>query len=144
MTDRAEKALELRSKRYNCCQAVVCAFADTVGVDEQILFKAAEGFGAGMGGQRCVCGAIAGAVMISGLLQSSGQAGDMDSLLRSLECSRRLTESFERQNMSLICKDLRSPDAGKTQAICNGYVADAVKLVEDIILNPKKEGSNDA
>ena len=37
--DRIEKALELRSKMYNCCQAVVCTFADVAGVEEQVLFK---------------------------------------------------------------------------------------------------------
>ena len=49
--DRIEKALELRSKMYNCCQAVVCTFADVAGVEEQVLFKIAEGFG------YLVCGA---------------------------------------------------------------------------------------
>jgi len=138
--DRIEKALELRSKMYNCCQAVVCTFADVAGVEEQVLFKIAEGFGSGMGGQQCVCGAVAGAVMVSGLLKSSGQAGNIDSLLKSLERSRQLTEGFEQKNTSLVCKDLKLTDAEKSYAICNGYVVEAVKLVEEIILNNEKEG----
>ena len=141
MMDRVEKALELRAKRYNCCQAVVCAFADLTGVDEQTLFKLAEGFGSGMGGQQCVCGAVSGAVMVSGLLKSSGQAGDIDSLLQSLERSRQLTEGFERKNASLVCKDLKIADVEKSYVLCNGYVADAVNLVEEIILNNGKEGN---
>lgn len=139
--ERVEKALELRAKRYNCCQAVVCTFADLAGVDEQSLFKLAEGFGSGMGGQQCVCGAVSGAVMVSGLLKSSGQAGDIDSLLQSLERSRQLTEGFERKNASLTCKDLKVADPEKSYALCNGYVSDAVKLVEKIILNSGKEGN---
>ena len=49
MSSRVEKALENHGKGYNCCQAVACAYADLVGVDENLIFAAGEGFGAGMG-----------------------------------------------------------------------------------------------
>lgn len=81
--------------------------------------------------------------MVSGLLKSSGQAGNIDSLLKSLERSRQLTEEFERKNTSLICKDLKADDVEKSYALCNGYVAEAVKLVEEIILNNEPEGVED-
>ena len=47
MSNRVEKALENHGKGYNCCQAVACAYADLVGVDENLIFAAGEGFGAG-------------------------------------------------------------------------------------------------
>ena len=50
MSSRVERALENHKKGMNCCQAVVCAFADAVDTDEKLLFMAGEGFGAGMGG----------------------------------------------------------------------------------------------
>ena len=34
MSSRVEKARENHGKGYNCCQAVACAYADLVGVDE--------------------------------------------------------------------------------------------------------------
>ena len=46
MSSRVEKALENHGKGYNCCQAVACAYADLVGVDENLIFAAGEGFGA--------------------------------------------------------------------------------------------------
>ena len=37
---KADKAAALhREKNYNCCQAVVCAFAEELGVDPQIFLK---------------------------------------------------------------------------------------------------------
>ena len=36
-------------KRYNCCQAVICAVCEEYGVAELDAFKMTEGFGAGMG-----------------------------------------------------------------------------------------------
>ena len=47
--DRAELASVKHRNGYNCCQAVVCVFADKVGIDESLLYKMGEGFGAGMG-----------------------------------------------------------------------------------------------
>ena len=45
--DRAEQASVKHRNGYNCCQAVVCVFADEVGIDESLLYKMGEGFGAG-------------------------------------------------------------------------------------------------
>lgn len=132
--DRAEKALELRKKGYNCAQSVVCAFADVVGVDEQVLFRIAEGFGSGMGGQQHVCGAVAGAVMVNGLRNSSGQPGNIDSLIKTLGVSRQLTESFCAQNSTAICKDLKGTETGKMIRSCPDCVMDAARLAEKIIL----------
>lgn len=68
----AEKAIELHNIGYNCCQAVVCAFAERLGIDEEVLFKATEGFGLGMGAMNCTCGAVSGAVMLAGLKKQRG------------------------------------------------------------------------
>ena len=32
-------------KGYNCAQAVACAYADDLGIDEELLFRLTEGFG---------------------------------------------------------------------------------------------------
>ena len=58
MSSRVEKALENHGKGYNCCQAVAWAYADLVGVDENLIFAAGEGFGAGRGGMQCNGGAV--------------------------------------------------------------------------------------
>ena len=60
MTERAERAQRLHDKGYNCAQAVVCAYCDRFGLDENTAFKMAEGFGLGMGLME-VCGALTGA-----------------------------------------------------------------------------------
>ena len=76
--DRAELASAKHRNGFNCCQAVVCVFADEVGIDESLLYKMGEGFGAGMGTTQGVCGAISGAAMLAGLVHSDGnteQAG---------------------------------------------------------------------
>ena len=46
---RADDASAKHRNGYNCCQAVACTFADKVGIDESLIYKMGEGFGAGMG-----------------------------------------------------------------------------------------------
>lgn len=47
MEERAEKAVALMQKGYNCAQAVACAFAEEADTDEKTIFRVAEGFGSG-------------------------------------------------------------------------------------------------
>ena len=45
----AEKAVANHKKKYNCAQAVACAFCDKLGRDEKEVFEVMEAFGLGMG-----------------------------------------------------------------------------------------------
>ena len=48
-----ERAVQnYEEKKYNCCQAVVCAYCEEYGVNDEAIFKLAEAFGGGMGGLR--------------------------------------------------------------------------------------------
>ena len=47
MSTKAEYAISLHDKGYNCAQAVACTFCKEFGVDEQEMFRIAEGFGLG-------------------------------------------------------------------------------------------------
>ena len=64
MESRVQKAIDLHHKGYNCAQAVVCAYCDLFGLDEETAYRASEAFGFGMG-QMEVCGALAGACTVS-------------------------------------------------------------------------------
>lgn len=131
--DRAEKALELRRKGYNCAQSVVCAFSDTVDVEEEVLFKIAEGFGTGMGGMQHTCGAVIGAVMLNGLLNSSGKANS-GSLGKTLGVSRQLTQAFQERSGSTVCKELKGTETGKMLCSCNDCIVEATKLIEEMLI----------
>ena len=49
MSIKTDKAAQNHQKGYNCAQAVACAFAEEMGIDESIIFKMMEGHGLGMG-----------------------------------------------------------------------------------------------
>ena len=57
MSIKTDKAAQNHQKGYNCAQAVACAFAEEMGIDESIIFKMMEGHGLGMGCMEGTCGA---------------------------------------------------------------------------------------
>ncbi len=66
----SELALACHKQGYNCAESVLRAFRDRYGLalDGDAL-RIASGFGGGLGQAGCMCGALAGAVMVLGLLQ---------------------------------------------------------------------------
>ena len=57
MSTKAEYAAKLHENGCNCAQAVACSFCREFGIDENEMFRIAEGFGLGMGVME-MCGAI--------------------------------------------------------------------------------------
>ena len=51
---RYEKAFDYHVRGFNCCQSVIAAFADEIGMTEQECFDLGGGFGGGAGtGELC-------------------------------------------------------------------------------------------
>ena len=46
---RKDKAVDLKHKGYNCCQAVLCAYADEMPLREEDLMCIGAAYGVGMG-----------------------------------------------------------------------------------------------
>lgn len=125
---RAEIAVEKHRKGYNCAQSVVCTFADELGIDESLLYKMAEGFGAGMGTGKGVCGAMAGVAMISGLVNSNGDienAGATKAI--STRAAGMLSKDFIERVGALYCRDIK--EAATTS--CSDCIAIATELAEE-------------
>lgn len=133
MSSRVENALENHGKGYNCCQAVACAYADLAGVDENLIFAAGEGFGAGMGGMQCTCGAVSGACMVAGLLKSSRNTEEPVTKGGTYRITKEIAQAFKEKNGSVICKDLKGIETKKVLRSCDGCIEDAAKILEQVM-----------
>ena len=91
---------------YNCCQAVVGAFADLYGFDAETAMKFAEGFGGGMGRMRLTCGAVSAMAIVAGMKMSNGQPADLKRRGEIYQVIRDMTEEFKANNGSIICAEL--------------------------------------
>ena len=104
MNDRKEYAVQLKHSGYNCCQAVLCAFADETGKTEDELKKIGAAFGVGMGCLEATCGALIGTQMLMGMMKYQGMP-----ILRDAAAALR---KFESMCGATTCKELKGKDTG--------------------------------
>lgn len=132
MESRVQEELELFKSGYNCAQAVVCTYCDLFGLDRDTAYRMTEGLGAGMG-VREVCGAVSGALVLSGVKHSSGseKPGQHGVAYKS---NKMLAEEFTKKNSSIICRELKGIETGEVLRSCGGCIKDACELVEKYLL----------
>lgn len=135
MEDRINQTITNHNKGYNCAQAVACAYCDLVGVDEDIMFRMAEGFGLGMGNMEGTCGAVSGAVLLAGLKNSSGDTSLPTTKADTYKLSKEILNKFHEMNGSITCRELKGVDTKKVLRSCSGCIEDAALIVEQILLN---------
>ena len=118
-----EKVRELRARtdvHFNCCQSVLVAFAQDMGLTEEQAFSLGTNFG---GGMRCgsACGALTGALMVLGM---TGRPPEQADALR-----QKFLEDHGELNCAALLK--RSHDAGgPRKEHCDGLVFQAVELLD--------------
>ncbi len=98
---KSEIAKEIFSTGANCCQSVVLAFKDELGLTEEQLRKISIGLGGGVARLRLTCGAVSAMVMVLGYLKSDG----VDKL-KAYEIGQKACALFKEQTGSLICGEL--------------------------------------
>ena len=118
-----EKARELRARtdvHFNCCQSVLAAYAEDMGITEEQAYALGQGFGAGM---QCgsACGALTGGLMVLGMTRHSQE--EIAAFLRSFR------EAHGEINCAALLK--KSHDAGIPRKVhCDGLVFDTVEALE--------------
>lgn len=146
--DRVQKAVDLFKSGCNCSQAVICAYCDLFGMDEETAMRVSEGFGGGMGRMRLTCGAVSGMFMLAGLKYSKGVPKDLETRARIYDTVQQMAKAFEEKNGSIVCGDLlginKPKDIGAEptkrdkefykKRPCVGCVEDCARLVEEYLM----------
>lgn len=105
--ERVSKAKRLfKEEGYNCCQAVVLAYNDIFGIDDETAAALSSGFGGGMGRMREVCGSVSGMVMLAGLITPATDPSIKVDRTRNYALVQEVAEEFKTLNGSIICKEL--------------------------------------
>lgn len=102
---RGELAKDYFLRGYACAQAVVMAFSDLTGVEEELAMRLALPFGGGLGRLRLTCGAVSGAAIVLGLIMGDSKvnpANKKEVYAAVQEIARRFTAL----NGSVVCGDL--------------------------------------
>lgn len=118
--DDGERAGRLFASGLNCAQAVLQA---TSGTDDPDLLRMADAFGGGVGGSKCLCGAVTGGAMALGLLGKGNLAG-------------QLVSAFREKNKVTCCSVLSRPYRWKSpehQANCRRLIEETAELTAALL-----------
>ena len=142
---KAEKAKKQFEKGFSCAPAVLSAYSEQFGLDEELALKIACGFGGGIGRMGKTCGAVTGAVMVIGLKHGQADVTDEESRKETHELVKKLIDRFNVLHGSIECRELIGYDlsdpaehklARKNKVFetkCRSFVYDAARILEDIL-----------
>ena len=144
---RVTKAKELFNSGYNCCQSVVLAYADIIGLEPTFAATISAPFGGGMGRLREVCGAVSGMTMVAGFLSPCPTADDPAAKKANYALVQRFAEAFREQNGAIVCRTLLGLDHAKDEPTpsprtaeyyrkrpCAELVGDAARIVGEYLV----------
>ena len=133
MSIKTDKVAQNHQKGYNCAQAVACAFAEEMEIDESIIFKMMEGHGLGMGCMEGTCGAVTAACVIAGAKNSTVEMGGPGSKGATYKISKEIVRRFKEESGSVICKELKGVETGTPAKACPDCVKDAARILEEVV-----------
>ena len=122
---KRERAV-MYKRNYNCCQAVLLAFAPELDMPEEKLLAMGACFGSGMGCMEETCGALCGAQIAQGLLKYDN--------CRMNPKASQLRAEFEQRCGATRCKELKGvgTDHGMLCS-CEDCVRHAVDALEETL-----------
>ncbi len=146
MPDKGQIAVDKFMEGYNCAQSIAFAFCGECGLSQDAALKVACGFGAGMGRKQEVCGAVAGAIMVLGLVRGRGTE-DPRSVTEALyPMAREFMDGFAVRNGSYLCRDLlsgcdllsdegqrRFKENGLLEKVCKPCVRSAAEMLQQMV-----------
>jgi C_GCAxxG_C_C family probable redox protein len=104
--ERGERARDFFLQGYNCCQAVLLAFADVLDADEGLLKTIGSGFGGGFARMREVCGSFSACTVLAGFIRPAVSPG-MEERKANYALVQDMAAVFrERNGGSIVCGEL--------------------------------------
>ena len=145
MKNREEIAAANFLSGSNCCQAVLMAYADVLGLTQEQAAMVAVGHGGGMGRLRLHCGAFSAAVMLAGAIEGPDGAKKEhrpQTYARVQEIHRRFIEV----NGTVSCAELlgragvpedptpeeRTPEYYRKRP-CERVIRSACKIIDELL-----------
>ena len=137
------------AKGFLCSESVLLAISDCLRVRSDLIPKIATGFGAGIGGQGEVCGAISGGIIALGI--KYGRSKVKKQKIKPYWFASELLERFEKEFSHVTCRELTGCDltteAGRKkykdeklwETKCHKYIETVAAIAFDLISEGKPE-----
>lgn len=128
------KHLAAEKKRcgsHNCAQAIVCTYADRIGLDDATARNIGNAFAAGMGNMEGTCGALVGAGIVLGMATKDKA--------QAMKAMRQVMTQFQQRNGATQCRLLKGVGTKEPLRECPDCVADAAEFLETQLEEIKSE-----
>lgn len=102
---------------HGCSQAVLKALQDSLGIGDNLTFKAASGLAGGVARMGEICGALTGGVMAISLVygrEKLEETTTSKNYLKAIELSIKLFERFKEEFGSVRCFDVQKKLFGRS------------------------------
>ena len=130
---------------YNCCQSVLLAFKDIIGLPEETIATFGSGFGGGMGRLREVCGSVSGMTFMAGIISPATCPGNMDQRTANYALVQEFAAAFRDIHGSIVCREILQLRAGQkdsprpeartaeyyTKRPCERVIGDAARIIAE-------------
>ena len=104
--ERGDRARAYFLEGYNCCQAVLLAFADVLEQGAETLKTVGSGFGGGFARMREVCGSFSGCTILAGFISPAATPG-LEARTANYALVQEMAAAFrERNGGSIMCAEL--------------------------------------
>ena len=114
---------KLENGTHNCAQAIICTYADLVGIDEETGRNLGNAFGSGMGNMEGTCGALVGAGITLGMFTKDRA--------KSMKGMKQMMNQFQQRNGATQCKLLKGGGTKVVLRECPDCVGDAAEFLEE-------------
>lgn len=137
--DPASTAVGFFKNRFYCSEAILHTYNRhlNLGLSETAI-RMASGFGAGLGGAKCTCGSLTGAVLVIGALK--GRVNASESEKEVFDLTKELHDRFKEKFKATCCRVLtREVEWGTPEhhEFCTRFVYGAVEILEDVLKSRK-------
>jgi C_GCAxxG_C_C family probable redox protein len=143
--NKGEIARDTFKNGFNCAQAVLSAYCNNYGLDENIAKKISCGFGAGCARQSLTCGAVTGAYLVIGLKYGKSIESDNDARDKTYNMVNEFSKQFKDINGSINCSELlgcnlATPEGhayykdNNLNTKCTNYVSEACSILDKMEL----------
>ena len=142
MSQRAEQAKQNFLSGLNCAQSVAMAFADILPIQKEQLLAASRPLGGGIGRLREMCGTVAAAAVVLGLVFPDVSKNELYALVQEH------AKKFREKNQTYLCGELlqnaglpaetepvaepRTPEYYQKRP-CPNLAYDAALILEDML-----------
>ncbi|MDF1614990.1 C-GCAxxG-C-C family protein [Desulfurivibrio dismutans] len=137
-----QRAENIFSQRNFCCaEAVIVTLNATfkIGLEEATAAGLGSGFCHGMGGAGCVCGALAGAEMMLGLLLGPRREGGLAKKVFQKEVAAVMHDRFKERFAATCCRVLLKKRKEKQGAACAELTRGAAEIAAELVLARRPE-----